>query len=187
MAKEKEEEKDQEGGEGGLPSGKKPAMVKILIIVIISIIVIGVAVIAAYMMSGKQKDDAIKANQADAKNETIVIQDSTKYATWQLHKGKESMKFNLMSEGENGQQALLLADLVFAYKGENPKTVAELDERRDQFKSIVVQHFSTLTRKEAHINNLPIIEKELLTKINSVMSDEVEKISKIFFTNYFIQ
>ena len=189
MAKDKDVDENQEGGEGSLPSGKKPAIVKILIFVIAGVILVGVAVIAAYMMSGKQKDEALKANQKDAAQESITIQDSTLYGTWLLSKGKEPMKFNLMKEGENGRESLLLANIELAWKQTNEKKPpeVELELRRAQLKSIVVQHFSTLTRKEADINNLNIIEKELLTKINSVMSDDVEKISKIFFTDYFIQ
>ncbi|HON57096.1 MAG TPA: flagellar basal body-associated FliL family protein [bacterium] len=192
MAKEKEETTEQENTQE-LPKGNKPLLVKILIGAIAGVIIIGAVIIFSTMSAKKVEDSKLKEGQ-NLGGEVVSIEDKVLYSTWLLSKGKEPMKFNLRKKDPNaGSGAILVAHIILAwnpadvgmFKKKSPE--AELEMRREQLKDIVVKFFSTRTPEEVTLTHEIDLKSALQTQINSVLSEDVARITNIFFSDYFIQ
>ncbi len=192
MAKEKDDLNEQDGAQE-LPKGKKPLMVKILIGAIAAVILIGGAIIFGHFSAKKVNDDKLKQGQ-NLGQEIVSIEDKVLYSTWVLSKGKEPMKFNLRKKDPAASSgAILVAHINLAwnpddigmFKKKSPE--AELETRREQLKDIVVKFFSTRTPDEVTLTHEIDLKSALQTQINSVLSEDVARITNIFFPEYFIQ
>ncbi|MBP7653896.1 flagellar basal body-associated FliL family protein [Candidatus Dependentiae bacterium] len=197
MAKEKEDVKEEQPEDGqGLPSGKKPLVIKILIISIIAVILIGGAIIIAFFTSKNVNDSAVKKDDTGAQS-VEMLKDTINYGQWQLSKGKEPMKFNLQKKDANSAGSpILLADIVLAWNqdevgsswaGKKKDPSPDLEIRRDQIKDIVVNYFNTKTVEEVSLAHANDLKGDLQKYINNVLSDDVARIRNIFFPQYFIQ
>ncbi|HPG32057.1 MAG TPA: flagellar basal body-associated FliL family protein [bacterium] len=197
MAKEKDDIKDEQPEDGqGLPSGKKPLVIKILIIAIVAVVLIGAAIIVSFFVVNKENDGKIKKGDPGAQT-ADMMKDTINYGQWQLSKGKEPMKFNLQKKDANSAGSpILVADIVLAWNqdevgsswfGKKKDPSADLELRRDQIKDIVVNYFNTKTVEEVSLAHANDLKGDLQKYINNVLSDDVARIRNVFFPQYFIQ